>query len=605
MKKILLFTFSYLIFGAQCIFSQNIVINPDFEQFTICPVGNGELQKADNWLDVVFSSDYMNCIFQGWTTQAVTGAQSGLGYAGFATYGNANGAAESFGQFTATPIIAGNSYRITFYAKRSDSGFYSSVCTGVCVYGFNGNPVAGGAQTNICTDQLPGAVLLGCCDTVSDVNWLQYTINFTAPATLDYIVFTPGCALNCAEYIYIDNINFTQTINFANTCFGDTTVFMMNDTTSMVSASWNFSDIGSGVNNFSSLFNPSHVFTSTGTFLVRVIRTYVNTTVDTVIIPVTIYPQVNVNLGNDTTICQGQTILLNAAGAGITTYLWQDGSTSSTFIGDTSGIYFVAVSNPGCNASDTLNLNVVSCTSITASFQSVDSLICPGTCTGFTNFSVNATSYLWAFAGANPGTSTDVNPLNICYNTPGNYDVTLIATDGTLIDTITLSNYITVYPYPAPQGIIQMGDTLIANQGATSYQWYFNGNILNGATDYFYVAQGSGDYNVVATDLNGCEVEAVIIDVTAGLQSMVDGQQFIVFPNPVEEELTITNLKNAITSVSIYDVIGKKVSSTEGIQGSGIHGGQLTVDCRLLLPELYYLEINVDQKKFRYKFIKQ
>ena len=256
-------------------YAQNIVLNPDFEQFTICPVGNGELQKADNWLDVVYSSDYMNCIFQGWTTQAVVGPQSGLGYAGFATYGNANGAAESFGQFLGTPIVAGNSYRINFYAKRSDSGFYSSVCSGVCFYGFSGNPVPGGPQTNICTDQLPGAVLLGCSDTVVDVNWQPYIIDFTAPANLDYIVITPGCALNCAEYIYIDNIYFSLTVPLA-------------------------------------LFtSPNH--------------------------------------------------------------------------------------------------------------------ICPGTCTDFVNLSQNATTYQWTFTGANPSVSVDANPTNICYNSPGNYAVTLIA----------------------------------------------------------------------------------------------------------------------------------------------------------------------------------
>ncbi|MCX6274619.1 MAG: T9SS type A sorting domain-containing protein [Bacteroidetes bacterium] len=603
------------LFVSQKAFAQNIVVNPDFEQFTICPVGNGELQKADNWLDAVYSADYMNCIYQGWTPQAVTGAQNGLGYAGFATYGNPNGAAESFGQFLATPLIAGNSYRISFYAKRSNSGFYSSVCTGVCVYGFNGNPVAGGAQTNICTDQLPGAILLGCCDTVSDVNWLQYTINFTAPSALDFVVFTPGCALNCAEYIYIDNINLMQPVNFANVCFGDTTVFLMGDTTSMVSADWNFSDLASGINNFSTLFNPSHVFTSTGIFLVRVIRTYVNTSVDTVIIPVTIYPQVNVNLGNDTTICQGQSMMLNAAGTGITTYAWQDGSSAPTFVADTSGIYFVSVSNPGCNASDTLNLNVISCTSIIASFQSVDSLICPGTCTNFTNFSINATSYLWSFPGANPNTSTDVNPQNICYNTPGNYDVTLIATNGALIDTITISNYITVYPYPAPQGISQAGDTLIANQGAITYQWYLNGNIINGATNYFYIAPQSGDYNVVCTDANNCEVEAVIFDVIASVNSEVRGLMFELYPNPVGDKVIIQIpiaigievTRETAVEISIYNMLSEMVLAVQ-LQTSNIIpitiGTETILDVSELASGLYYIEITAGEKTFRSKFVK-
>ena len=64
----------------------------------------------------------------------------------------------------------------------------------------------------------------------------------------------------------------------------------------------------------------------------------------------------------------------------------------------------------------------------------------------------------------------------------------------------------TVYPYPAPQGIMQNGDTLFANQGAVSYQWYHDGVIIPGATDYFYIASEGGDYNIVATDANNCEI---------------------------------------------------------------------------------------------------
>ena len=132
--------------------------------------------------------------------------------------------------------------------------------------------------------------------------------------------------------------------------------------------------------------------------------------------------------------------------------------------------------------------------------------VCPGTCTDFTNMSVNGTSFQWIFSGATPGTSTDPNPSVICYNTPGQYPVTLIATNAFSSDTLTLNNFMTVYPYPAPQGIMQNGDTLFANQGAVSYQWYHDGVIIPGATDYFYIASEGGDYNIVATDANNCEI---------------------------------------------------------------------------------------------------
>jgi PKD repeat protein len=52
------------------------------------------------------------------------------------------------------------------------------------------------------------------------------------------------------------------------------------------------------------------------------------------------------------------------------------------------------------------------------------------------------------FSGGDPASSTDQNPANICYNVPGIYDVTLITTNGGGSDTLTLSNYITVYTNP-------------------------------------------------------------------------------------------------------------------------------------------------------------
>jgi len=605
MKKI--FIILILMSAGKPGFSQNFILNPDFEQFTFCPTANGELQLANNWIDVVYSCDYMNCIFPGWTTQAVPGAQSGNGYAGFATYGSANGAAEAFGQFLATPLIAGNSYRINFFAKKSDSGFYSNICTGVCLYGFSGNPIPGGAQTGICAGTLPGAFLLGCSDTVIDVLWQSYTIDFIAPATLDYIVLTPGCAINCAEYIYIDNIHLTEMINYSNVCFGDTTLFSMTDTASMVSASWSFSDLASGINNTSTLFNPSHIFTSAGTFLVRVIRTYVNTFVDTVIIPVTIYPQVSVSLAEDTIICQGESVMLDASGPSITNYLWQDGSVASTYVAGSTGAYIVTVSNPGCSASDTFNLDVIPCTTVSSGFQSSVSQICPGTCVDFTNLSQNATLFTWSFSGANPAFSTDVNPLAICYNLPGSYDVQLIASDGLNSDTLILPDYITVFPFPPPQGILQSGDTLFALQGSVSYQWYYSGNIIPGATDYYYIATQSGNYNVVCTDLNGCEVEAVLNNVIAEadgqLALLTKSEGLATFPNPVRETLTVTGyqLSGTAGEISIYNVIGEKIAAYP----IDSQKNEYTLDVRSIPAGVYWLSINEKEKTMQVKFLKQ
>jgi PKD repeat protein len=224
--------------------------------------------------------------------------------------------------------------------------------------------------------------------------------------------------------------------------------------------------------------------------------------------------------------------------------------------------------------------------------------ICPGTCINFLNLSFNAAAYYWSFPGGTPDTSTSVNPNNICYSAPGMYDVTLIATNVNGTDTLTLPNYITVFPQPPAQSISQNDDTLFAIAGSASYQWYFNGNSINGATGYLYVAQTSGDYNVVATDTNGCEVEAVINNVLAHAPLVFGYLPLAIYPNPVTSTIDIRGLENnSAEDIKIYNVIGEKVFSA--------------VECKLpiancqLFPGLYYIEIISGKKIYRTKFVKQ
>lgn len=243
-------------------------------------------------------------------------------------------------------------------------------------------------------------------------------------------------------------------------------------------------------------------------------------------------------------------------------------------------------------------------TAITVNYFSADTVLCPGTCTSFSNLTVNATSYQWTFTGANPSTSTDVSPTNICYNTPGSYTVTLIATNAGGSDTLTLNNYITVYPTPPPQSITQDGDTLFAIAGASTYQWYFNTNIINGATDYFYVALSGGDYNVVATDGNGCEVEAAVFNVLASAQAAVGSSSMQVFPNPVEDKVKIQKLKvksETALEIAIYNMIGERVLN---VLTQINEDEQQIIDVGELHSGMYWLEIKSGEKIFRSKFIK-
>lgn len=62
-----------------------------------------------------------------------------------------------------------------------------------------------------------------------------------------------------------------------------------------------------------------------------------------------------------------------------------------------------------------------------AAFSVSDSSVCANTCVDFTDLSTgNPTSWFWIFSGATPSFSTSQNPTAVCYNSPGNYPVSLI-----------------------------------------------------------------------------------------------------------------------------------------------------------------------------------
>ena len=252
-----------------------------------------------------------------------------------------------------------------------------------------------------------------------------------------------------------------------------------------------------------------------------------------------------------------------------------------------------------------LSPSVPSCSNLpTADFYSIYNL-CPGTCTEFANISFNATSYQWNFPGANPDTSTANNPTDICYATPGSYDVQLIASNSNGSDTLLLSNYITVYPTPPSQGILQSGDTLFANAGAASYRWLFNGNFIPGATNYFYVAPQSGDYNVIATDQNGCESEAVINNVIASIASAEKCGSITIFPNPVKDRLIMHDAECMMRSakdISIYNMLGEKVMTVTPLSFGEEQEGE--ADVSELRAGIYYLELVFNKKIYRTKFLK-
>jgi gliding motility-associated-like protein len=101
-------------------------------------------------------------------------------------------------------------------------------------------------------------------------------------------------------------------------------------------------------------------------------------------------PLSQIDIGNDTTLCQGESIVLDAT-VPVGSYQWQDNSTGATFNVTQAGLYWVQVSNGNCNVADTI---VVNYTSIPVVDLGPDTSVCQGQLV-ILNTALTGATYLW------------------------------------------------------------------------------------------------------------------------------------------------------------------------------------------------------------------
>jgi gliding motility-associated-like protein len=118
-------------------------------------------------------------------------------------------------------------------------------------------------------------------------------------------------------------LNFIDTvaINYNSTCLNSPIQFSLNgDSTSLDSVRWDFGDIVSGTNNTSTLFSPTHIYTSIGNYSVQLIRYFMcGSDTNTVQIQVVANAVLASIIGSDS-VCAGQSFQLS--GSGGSSYQW-------------------------------------------------------------------------------------------------------------------------------------------------------------------------------------------------------------------------------------------------------------------------------------------
>ena len=247
----------------------------------------------------------------------------------------------------------------------------------------------------------------------------------------------------------------------------------------------------------------------------------------------------------------------------------------------------------------------------TSYFNSNNQALCEKFCLDFYDQSGNnPNSWLWQFPGGAPSFSTDQNPTNICYNAAGAYDVTLITSNVNGSDTLTLTNYVTVYATPPFPTITQAGNTLMSSS-SSSYQWQFNSNDIPGATNQSYTILQTGLYTVIVGDSNGCVNSATTYVLISGIDEVNSDVNLSIYPNPssgnfIVEWLNGPDLVGMVGEISIdvMNMLGQKVFSAEESRSIGTAADlKKEIDLDDIARGVYFIEIKTEKEFMRKKIL--
>ncbi|MBD3636857.1 MAG: PKD domain-containing protein [Crocinitomicaceae bacterium] len=243
----------------------------------------------------------------------------------------------------------------------------------------------------------------------------------------------------------------------------------------------------------------------------------------------------------DGSICEGDTWDLSAqgnGGDGNITITWTDdqgnnlGTNSNITVTPTQTTIYTATVTDGCSTapqSDQVTVVVNPLPVIQFVPQN------PSGCVPFTANFTNATSPIgtsctWDFGDGS--TSNVCGDVSHTYTTPGCYDVTLTATEGSCTSTQTVTNIVCVSDYAqasftmSPQEVDIMNPTVeFSNQStnATSYEWTFGDNTSSFETNpsHNFPDDGADTYEVCLSAINAAGCNDVICNTVTVTEELI------------------------------------------------------------------------------------
>lgn len=155
-----------------------------------------------------------------------------------------------------------------------------------------------------------------------------------------------------------------NTVSFTSSYIPATSSCSAVDPISMIE--WFFDDPVSGSQNTSTVTSPTHLYSSHGTYKVKLALHSGFCVADTIVQFVTLAPPPSINVSGNYTICQGGSTTLTASGA--TSYSWNGGSVTSSLVVNPAATTVYTVTgthtNSSCASTKTISVIVNSCVSV-------------------------------------------------------------------------------------------------------------------------------------------------------------------------------------------------------------------------------------------------
>jgi hypothetical protein len=143
-------------------------------------------------------------------------------------------------------------------------------------------------------------------------------------------------------------------------------------------------------------------------------------------------------------------------------------------------------------------------------------------------------------------------------------------------------------------------DQLSVEDVYDTYQWFYNGVLLQGAITYYLISPPNGVYELQVTNSYGCVTTSNMITVNVGVEDIGLEDQLNVYPNPVTDVLNVQwNNTSEAASLSIRDLSGRLILSERGGNGNA------AIDLSELSSGNYILELQTQTGTLRKHIVKQ